>query len=104
MGLFFKTRKYKIKVIDDSYSLLKNDHVIKCIHKSSITIMLPLASSLPGHVYIIKDANGSAFYNNINFSMFGDDMIDSKKYFALCSDYASIMLVSDGINNWMKIG
>lgn len=64
-------------------------------------ITLPLASAVSaGRVYIIKDASGQSFDNNITITPSGSDQIDGASSRSVGSEYASWMLVNDGGTNW----
>lgn len=69
---------------------------------SARTITLPLASSVTtGRIYIIKDASGLADTNAITINAAGSDLIDGSASLVNDMEYASYILVSDGVSAWL---
>lgn len=67
------------------------------------SITLPLANSVSaGRIYIIKDASGQSYTNNITVSVSGSDTIDGASSLIIASDNSSTMIVGDGSSAWYK--
>ena len=65
------------------------------------TITLPSASAVAaGRFYILKDITGQANTNNISIAPNGADTIDGDSSYTIDSDFASLILVSDGVSAW----
>ena len=69
------------------------------------TITLPSAAAVTeGRVYIIKDATGGAYANNITITPDGTDTIDTvAASITIDSPYGGLWLVSDGADNWQLV-
>jgi len=66
-------------------------------------ITLPLANSVStGRIYIIKDASGQSYTNNITVNVSGSDTIDNESSLIIASDNSSTMIVGDGSSAWHK--
>lgn len=64
-------------------------------------ITLPLSSSVSaGRIYIIKDASGQSFSNNITITASGSDEVDGQSTYTINSNFSSTMIVGDGGVNW----
>jgi hypothetical protein len=71
---------------------------------SSRTITLPPASSVAeGRVYVIKDATGDCYTNNMTIAPDGADTIDGEVSLNVDSDFATVWVSSDGVANWTII-
>ena len=65
------------------------------------TITLPAASAVPtGRIYVIKDASGQSETNTLTIVPNGSDTIDGAASLAINSNYASIVLISNGTNSY----
>jgi len=97
--------KWKIEDVNAHAALTVDQHVIRCVQSSSITLTLPSKSSSANHVFIIKDALGTAATNTIRLAPNGVDTIDgSASPFVMDTNYASTTIICDGINGWMILG
>ena len=67
----------------------------------SKSILLPLAENAgAGRVIVIKDEGGAAAAKNIGITASSGDKIDGRAHISIDSNYASVNLYSDGIDDW----
>lgn len=87
--------------------LASTDYPLQAVNtsSSSITITLPAAgTAAAGRFFIIKDYSGNSETYPISIAPVGLDTIDLiAGSFSLESNSASIMLVSDGVSNWLAV-
>ncbi len=64
-------------------------------------LTVPLASTVQaGRFYYIKDKTGRAGANNIVVSPSGSNTIDGAASYAMDSNYAAVLVMSDGVSNY----
>ncbi|MGF7229539.1 MAG: beta strand repeat-containing protein [Candidatus Saccharibacteria bacterium] len=90
-------------VADVSYTILATDYIVAYTSLSaSRTVILPLATSVPGRSYVIKDeANGAGSFNLI-ITPSGGQTIDGAASYAISVNNGAVAVYSDG-GNWQII-
>ena len=96
--------RLKLSDVNTSTTLTTEQHVIRCVQTSAISIALPSKTAAPNHVYIIKDALGNAGTSSISIIPDGSDTIDGMSSITLNVNHSKITIICDGINGWMVIG
>jgi hypothetical protein len=83
------------------YTLLYSDHVAEVTTGSSANyaINLPTAVSLPGKPYKIKKIDSGT--KSVVITPNGADTIEGAASLTIYSQYGYVVLVSDGVSNWM---
>lgn len=94
--------KVVTKVFADSgYVLTVNDFtVLANATGGAMLLTLPVASTLPGQIYVLKKTDSSA--NAVTIGCSGGESIDGAATQTLAIQYASLMVQSDG-SNWIII-
>ena len=88
-----------------TYDLLITDEVLHVTYTGTgavTSLTLPTAQATNGRMFIIKDAGGGASTYNITIDTEGAETIDGSDTLVLNSDYAAVILYSDG-TNWFII-
>lgn len=65
------------------------------------TINLPAATD--AMYFIVKDASGQAFTNNITINRDGTDTIDGATSITVDANYMTLALISDGVSSWYVV-
>lgn len=90
----------KTITITENYTITENESMIVFNGTQSINIYLPSAFSNPGRIIIIE--NVTLFI--ISILLFGVDTFEGQtESIILDSKFSSIMLISNGISNWLLI-
>lgn len=100
---FFGGVEFPVKSITGATTLTRADYFVKAdAAGGAFTVSLPGAgaANLTGHIYIIKRMNAGG--NNVTIDPNGAETIDGAATFDLATQYASIMIISDG-SNWLII-
>ena len=96
--------KFKLTDVNSNTTLTTDQHVIRCVQTSAITLTLPSRVAASNHVYIIKDALGNAGTSAISIVPDGSDTIDGMSSIAINANHGKLTIMCDGINGWMVIG
>ena len=96
-------------VVSNSYNVLESDNTINVNYSGSekwwqyddVTITLPEISTVGQKRYFITDVGGNAGDTNIVVVRSGSDTIMGEKSFTINSDYSSISMYNDELNNWI---
>ena len=96
--------KFKLTDVNSNTTLTTDQHVIRCVQTSAITLTLPSRVAASNHVYVIKDALGNAGTSSISIAPDGSDTIDGMASITLNVNHGKITIICDGINGWMVIG
>ena len=86
-----------------NYSATSLDSVILVSNSSAtITITLPLASTMAGRTLTIKKMDSNDYA--VILSRTGSDTVDGTTSVSLYSQYQYVIVSSDGLTNWFKMG
>ena len=89
-----------ITTVTSSYNLSDRDAAVLCDASSgSLTITLPSAAGLAGREYKVKRIDGSS--HSVTLSTSDGTTIDGASAYSLVSQYAVIILISDGKSWWL---
>ncbi len=79
------------------------DYAIYCNATSgNITVTIPLASSMPGRILVVKKLDGSG--NTVGIARSGSDLIDGQMSYSGTPQYRTFTVQSDGVSTWHIIG
>jgi hypothetical protein len=67
---------------------------------NTVALTLPLAATVAGRLYIVKDQLGTSQTNAITILPDGSDTIDQGGTRTIADNHSALALVSDGISNW----
>jgi hypothetical protein len=88
-------------VASSPYSATTVDVVMVVDTTAARTIILPAAATTSaGRIYVVKDGTGLSETNAITINPTGADTIDLQASASLESNFSSVFLISNGINNW----
>lgn len=96
--------RWKLSDVNSNTTLTTDQHVIRCVQTSAITLTLPSRVAASNHVYIIKDALGNAGTSSISITPDGSDTIDGMSAVTINANHGKLTIMCDGINGWMVIG
>jgi hypothetical protein len=96
--------RWRLSDVNSNTTLTTDQHVIRCVQTSAITLTLPSRVAASNHVYVIKDALGNAGTSSISIAPDGSDTIDGMASITLNVNHGKITIICDGINGWMVIG
>jgi hypothetical protein len=96
--------KLKLTDVNSNTTLTTDQHVIRCVQTSAITLTLPSRVAASNHVYVIKDALGNAGTSSISITPDGSDTIDGMSSVTINANHGKLTIMCDGINGWMIIG
>jgi hypothetical protein len=96
--------KWKFSDVSTNTTLTEDQHVIRCVQSSAITLTLPNKAMSSNQVYIIKDALGNAATNNISIIPHVGDAIDGMSSVTINANHGKLTIMCDGINGWMILG
>jgi hypothetical protein len=82
-----------------AYTVTQQDCVVLVdATAGAVTITLPAASSLPGHLIVIRKVD--AGINAVSITRTGADLVDGLVSVALAAQFSGRLLLSDGASRW----
>lgn len=99
------TRKVNLSGIKvtTSQTLGEANFILADASGGDITLTLPPAASLMGRVYVIERINPVSRFSVIVARSQNDRINGLKQDIILSQQFASVYLISDGINNWIRV-
>jgi hypothetical protein len=91
-----------IEINESTYTLTENDEFVGVIYTATgtVTITLPLISSVGKIKYYITDEGGNSTTNNITIVPTGADTIIGDTSLIINGNYTSVSLYNNGVSGW----
>lgn len=86
-----------------AYTVIATDDFIGVTTTSTVTITLPLASSMLGRQVIIKDVSGSAGTNNITIARTSSDTLDGATSKTINTNFGSLTFLANVSGSWVIV-